>query len=78
MDSPIKSRGGRPANRADQFAGRLLRLRSGFSDRHCRRLIDDDPSNLSAADWRAVAVCLEVGISNATEFEERIREAGLV
>jgi hypothetical protein len=78
VDSEPKNRGGRPANRADQFAGRMLKLRSGFSDRHCRRLIDQDPSILSAEDWRAVAILIECAITTADEFEERIREAGIV
>lgn len=71
-----QARKGRPLNLTDAIAARILARKSGFCDRHARRLLAASPGELSADSWRAVAILIEHGARAADDAEHALVECG--
>lgn len=69
-------RRGRPACRPFQFAARVLHYGSGWNEKYCRTLIDENVTELGAREWALIALAVDEGCSTMAEFEAWLDEVG--
>ena len=73
METPKKSKGGRPIDKTHAFAARILSIKLCCTERHARRLLEEDIANLDARGWYAIAATIEAGISTPDDCERELR-----
>jgi hypothetical protein len=73
-----KHAGGRPRDLSASFGARLLARQIDCSDRHARRLLDQEVGHLNAQGWYAVAISIEAGIKSPDDFEASLRRIGFL
>lgn len=70
-----RNKGGRPADRLMSFGSRLLAIRGGYSDRHARRLLNDEGlEHLGSRDWFIVAHAIDMGLRTTEQFDALLEE----
>jgi hypothetical protein len=74
-----KTRKGRPALRAYQFAAHLLSIWSSQNEKYCRQLLDQCVSELDARGWALVALSLkdEGNCETLDDFRKWLAELGI-
>jgi len=74
MMSKPRPGAGRPPCAPDAFAAVLVSRLGGITERHAKRLLSADASELPARLWRVVALAIEQGCRTRAEFTELLNE----
>jgi hypothetical protein len=74
MMSQPRPGAGRPAVAPDLFAAMLVSRLGGITERHAKRLLSVDPSELPARLWRVVALAVAQGCRTRADFEDILNE----
>lgn len=70
-----RNKGGRPADRLMSFGTRLLALRGAYSERHARRLLNEEGvEHLGSKDWFIVGHAIDCGLRTTAEFDALLEE----